>query len=327
MPQISIIVPVYNVEKYIHRCLDSIIAQTFTDWECILVDDGSSDNSGKICDEYAEKDNRFKVIHKENGGQAIARNMALDIATGDYISFVDSDDCVHPQYLEILCHNATENGAQISTCSCLDFSTDIPTNIFIDSACDSWIGKDFLTHCLLDGIPKKPWVLWDKLWHRSCFENVRMPEGRIFEDNAIVYKIIYEADRVADCNSQLYFYFQNMTGTVNQPFKKKHLDWLLVPKEMMEYFHQKGDNILEDKASKIYLNELIINFNKTKKYISDRNIEKSLKKDLSKQVKIERNKYPIIIKTHPQIYEILHPVYSELYWSIKGILSKFKRSR
>ena len=100
IPKISIIIPVYKVEEYLNRCLDSIIIQTFTDWECILIDDGTPDISGKICDEYVSKDNRFIVIHQENAGVSAARNAGLDIARGEYITFVDSDDWVEPNFLE-----------------------------------------------------------------------------------------------------------------------------------------------------------------------------------------------------------------------------------
>lgn len=106
MPKVSIIVPVYNVEKYIRRCLDSIIAQTFTDWECLLIDDGSPDNSGKICDEYAKKDSRFRVFHKENGGVSSARNLGVQEASGEWIAFIDSDDIVLCNWLEVVCNAA-----------------------------------------------------------------------------------------------------------------------------------------------------------------------------------------------------------------------------
>ena len=99
MPQISVIVPVYNAEKYLHRCIDSILAQTFSDFELLLIDDGSKDNSGRICDEYAAKDSRIRVFHKKNGGVSSARNMGLDNAKGDWITFVDSDDWVKQDYL------------------------------------------------------------------------------------------------------------------------------------------------------------------------------------------------------------------------------------
>lgn len=119
MPQISIIVPVYKVEQYLHKCLDSILAQTFTDWECILIDDGSPDNSGAICDEYAQQDSRFRVIHQENKGSAGARNVGLDVAKGEWIAFVDSDDWVEPDYLECLYNEAERTGADVVLCNLL----------------------------------------------------------------------------------------------------------------------------------------------------------------------------------------------------------------
>ena len=112
-PKISIIVPVYKVEKYLRRCLDSIVAQTFTDWECILIDDGSPDNSGKICDEYAQKDGRFKVVHQENQGVSAARNMGLDEAKGEWIGFVDSDDWIDSEMYEVAYNQAIEVGADL----------------------------------------------------------------------------------------------------------------------------------------------------------------------------------------------------------------------
>lgn len=116
MPQISIIVPVYKVEQYLHKCLDSILAQTFTDWECILIDDGSPDNSGAICDEYAQQDSRFRVIHQENKGSAGARNVGLQMAHGIYLICVDSDDWVEPDYLECLYNEAERAGADVVFC-------------------------------------------------------------------------------------------------------------------------------------------------------------------------------------------------------------------
>jgi len=116
MPKISVIVPVYNVEKYLAKCIDSILAQTFTDFECILINDGSPDNSPAICDEYAKKDERMKVIHKENGGVSSARNTGLDIAQGEWITFADSDDWVDENYLELMYSNAIKNNCDLSIC-------------------------------------------------------------------------------------------------------------------------------------------------------------------------------------------------------------------
>ena len=124
MPLISVIVPVYKVEKYIHKCVDSILTQTFPDFELFLVDDGSPDNCGKICDEYAEKDNRVIVIHKENGGLSDARNVAIDRAKGDYLTFIDSDDYVSENHLETMYNALTETDSDIAIANITSFSED-----------------------------------------------------------------------------------------------------------------------------------------------------------------------------------------------------------
>ena len=115
MPKISVIVPVYNTEKYLHRCIDSILAQTFTDFELLLIDDGSKDNSGAICDEYAAKDSRVRVFHKENGGVSSARNLGLDNVRGEWVTFVDSDDWVEKEYIELFVKNIDDLGISTST--------------------------------------------------------------------------------------------------------------------------------------------------------------------------------------------------------------------
>lgn len=120
MPEISVIVPVYKAEAYLHACIDSILSQTFSGFELILVDDGSPDNCGAICDDYAARDSRVRVIHQENQGQAAARNYALAAAKGEWVCFVDSDDAVHPQMLERLRHAAAESGAAMSMCRMLE---------------------------------------------------------------------------------------------------------------------------------------------------------------------------------------------------------------
>lgn len=124
MPQISVIVPVYNVEKYLHRCVDSILTQTFSDFELILVDDGSPDNCGKICDEYVQKDKRIKVVHKKNGGLSSARNAGMKVATGEYILFCDSDDFVHPQWCEFMLSAIEEHKNSFIVCGYKKTSND-----------------------------------------------------------------------------------------------------------------------------------------------------------------------------------------------------------
>ena len=321
-PLVSIIVPVYNTEKYLNRCIDSILAQTFMDFELILVDDGSTDGSGAICDEYAQKDPRVVVIHQKNKGQAAARNRALDIAQGEYIGFVDSDDYIHPQMYEILLNQARIIHADISVCGYQSVSETKALMPVPNPGCRQWNGRDFLKHCLLNQVDKKPWVLWDKVFRRACFASLRMPEGRIYEDNAVVYKLIYAAERIADCDEKLYCYCFNENSTVNQNFQKKHLDWLIVLEEMLVFFEKNYDAVLLDKLNRSYLYALEDMYSKTKLYLQDRKEEKALRRKLLHQWKKEKRRYPISIQSHPGLYNALFPKYSYAYWTAKGFISK-----
>lgn len=325
MSTISVITPVYNVEKYIHRCIDSILAQTFSDFELILVDDGSPDRCGVICDEYAAKDDRIVVLHQENRGQAAARNRALDMARGEYIAFVDSDDWVHPRFLEVLLSNAREQQADVSVCGHRKVTDIVPFQEVGNSSADALSGEEFVRLGLTGQIPNRVWLLWDKLFRRECFERIRMPVGRINEDNATVYKVLYEAKRVAFCDVPLYYYFYNETSTVNQKFCRKHLDWLLVPEEMIRYFTEKQDPVLVDKCRKMYLSALEDMFRKVKANLDDPALERELKGKLRELYRQEKKRYPITIQTHPGLMEILYPRYAYVYWTMRGILGKFKK--
>ena len=326
VPQVSVIVPVYKVEKYLHRCVDSILNQTFTDFELILVDDGSPDNCGAICDEYAAKDSRIVVIHQENRGQAAARNRALDVARGEWIAFVDSDDWVHPRFLEILLGNALKNQAKISICGHVKVFGDSPFGALpADEQTRCWNGEEYVRKCFLGEVPHKAWLLWDKLFHRDCFAICRLPEGRIYEDNATVYKLLYEADCIVECDEVLYFYYQNEGSTVNQAFRHKHLDKLLVPEEMICYFSEKKDDRMVDEANRMYLSVLVALHWNVKQHLDDPKVEKELKGKLRNQYHRERKKYSVTIQTHPGLYEILFPGYAWCYWTGKGICNKLRR--
>ncbi len=325
MPIISIIVPVYNAEPYLDRCVQSILAQTMSNFELILIDDGSPDRCGELCDAYAKQDPRISVIHQANAGQAAARNRALDIAEGEYFAFVDSDDYIHPKMLEVLLTNANKHNATISVGCCKVVASHVPYEPVNNGIGTLFSGPDFLRHCLLNGVDKKPWILCDKIFHRSCFHSIRMPEGRIYEDNSVVYKLIYEAERVVDCNSILYYYYHNPGSTMNQSFKLKHLDWLKVLEEMIPYFEEKEDAVLVDKLNRSYLSALAELHGKVKQHLNEPAVLKDLKKKLQRQCAQEKKKYSITIKTHPNVIEILRPGYAKAYWTTQGLLSRFKK--
>lgn len=225
MAEISIIVPVYQVEKYIGQCIDSILAQTFTDFELILVDDGSTDNSGKICDEYSARDNRVQVIHQKNGGAAAARNNGMDKATGNYFAFIDGDDYIVPTMLECLYKNILKSQADIAACNYRyvfengdekDFSTENKAEIlngkeiFYDRKNERNYG--FWT------------VVWNKLYKAEAFKNLRFRCGKYYEDEFLandIYRLNIKVATVSDC---LYYYRQHSASTMRMKNIRRSFD-------------------------------------------------------------------------------------------------------
>lgn len=238
MPEISVIIPVYKCEQYIESCVDSILNQTYRDFEIILVDDGSPDNSGKICDELAEKYNKITVLHQENQGQSAARNNGVEIARGKWLCFVDCDDSVHPRMLEALYNAVTENNVKLSMCSAIQgeespsfFNASKEVNFKVLETTED----NILNLCKNEKYYY--WVVWGKLIHKSIYEKYPLTEGRIYEDNAVVCKWLYEAKKVALTDASLYFYYVNLSGTTKKEFTKKHLDILWAFKEQIDFFN------------------------------------------------------------------------------------------
>lgn len=237
-PSISVIVPVYKCEQYIESCVDSILNQTFTDFEIILVDDGSPDNSGKICDQLAEKHKKIVVLHQENQGQAAARNNGVKIARGEWLHFVDCDDHIHPKMLEALYNTVTENDVKLAMCSALqDVSLPEDFNCHKNFHFETFQMNEDNILKLCKNEKYYYWVVWGKLIHKSIYEKHPLTEGRIYEDNAIVCKWLYEAKKVALTHTPLYFYYVNTSSTTKKEFTKKHLDVLWAFKEQIDFFN------------------------------------------------------------------------------------------
>jgi glycosyltransferase involved in cell wall biosynthesis len=221
MPTISIIVPIYNVEQYLHKCIDSILSQTFKDFELILVDDGSPDNCGEICDEYAAKDKRVKVIHKANGGLSDARNAGLNIVKGDYIGFVDSDDWIESNMYEVLLKLCINNKADVSTCL-VNFQNnrnEIEVNKSNVSIFDSKTAIYLLYEGKLNGFST-----WNKLYKKEIFNDLKFPKGRIYEDAAIMYRVFDVANYIAYINYPLYNYNYREGSITKSNFSEKRFD-------------------------------------------------------------------------------------------------------
>ena len=229
---VSIVVPVYKVENYLKECIDSILHQTYTNFELILVDDGSPDKCGEICDDYARTDNRIRVIHKANGGLSDARNAGIDIAKGKYITFVDSDDYISNEYLSVLFQAASESnadivqGAESQQPELLDQVKDFH-NVELSS-------MQALKSMFLFDIVQV--MAWGKLYKSCLFHEIRYPKGKINEDNFTTYKLIAKSRTVACLPRIIYYYRVNPTGIMNKKFSESRFDILQTPGEIMNFF-------------------------------------------------------------------------------------------
>ncbi len=324
MPKVSVIVPVYNTEEYLNRCIDSILAQTFTDFELLLVDDGSTDRSGSICEEYSEKSSRIRVFHQENKGQAAARNSALDWvfanSKSEYISFIDSDDWVHPRFLELLTKGFSQYDVYI--CQCRHVKTDGTMQV------------PAINENLLCVTPKEEYIsyyspyIWEKLYKRQVWEKLRFPEGQIYEDLAIWYKVLFSQNRITIINTPLYYYYQNPSGTMRQDWHPGMLARMDAWDEQIDYFNKLGDENLLKNAIDRYCNIAYSEYQAItrSKRLSDQEKKKNkgvLKRKFrrllfhnSKEVKINNFSY--------WMFETSFPIISWVYWTTRAVLEKLK---
>ncbi|AGK95887.1 glycosyltransferase family 2 protein [Clostridium pasteurianum] len=258
MSKISIIVPIYNVEKYLEKCLDSILGQAFKDFELILVDDGSPDNCGSICDRYLKLDSRIKVIHKENGGLSSARNAGLDIAVGEYIGFVDSDDWVDANMYTRLYSIAKETDADIVQCRFKKSYDEKINNIKTNTNKFELIDKfKALNNLIAYGeMHVQMVVAWNKLYRKSLFNEIRFPNGKIHEDEFTTYKLLYKSNKVALTENELYYYRQTSNSIMNAKFNKKRLDYLEALEETLSFFKKVNNEYLYNMTTIRYVDNL-----------------------------------------------------------------------
>ena len=256
MPEISVIVPVYNVEPYLHRCVDSILAQTFTDFELILVDDGSPDGCPAICDEYAAKDCRVRVIHQENGGLSSARNAGLDIAAGNYFAFIDSDDYVYSEYLAKLLKEICDNHADISVCGMVEFYTDVPPLDNKISTVDFFSGIEMCTRICNYQTASGFVAACGKLYSKHLFDTLRFPIGRVHEDQFVSHKLFYTAKKIAVLSDKLYAYYYNPNSITKKGFSLKRYDNVVALEEAQAFYKEKDEFGLANQADE--LKQLII---------------------------------------------------------------------
>lgn len=236
--KVSIIVPIYNVEAYLERCLESIIRQSYWYIEVILVDDGSEDKSGMICEMYAKKDSRLKVIHKTNGGLSDARNVGIDACTGDFLFFLDSDDFIQEHTIEIMLDAAVRYSADIVECGVQYFYQD---NVDWDS--DENTEKVYDGNQILYSILNYDFKImaWNKLYRRYLFDTIRFPKGKINEDEFTVPYVVEKCNKYVVINKKCYGYYQRTGSIMNSYFSEKNLEVMEILKNRYTYFKKKYD--------------------------------------------------------------------------------------
>ncbi len=254
MPAISVIVPVYKVEPYLRRCVDSILQQTFPDYELILVDDGSPDSCGQICEEYARLYPHIYVLHQENGGLSAARNTGIDYAfagsDSQWLAFIDSDDWVAPDYLEQLYRAVTETGCKISACGFFRTSgEDFPVGK--KESARIFSGEDYYcSHEIHGGVTM---VAWNKLYCKSLFASLRYPRGKLHEDEFTTYLAVYQAGRVAVLEDMLYAYYQNPAGIMLSKWSPRRLHILEAVEQQIVFAEENHHKKLLMKAAQHYV--------------------------------------------------------------------------
>ena len=323
MPKISMIVPIYKVEKYLARCIESILSQTFTDFELVLVDDGSPDNCGEICDEYAKKDRRITVIHKENGGLSDARNAGIDWAfknsDSEWITFIDSDDWVNRRYLEVLFNAAIENQVDVSVCDFLRTSNFENTDIKDDFICQKWSVTDFFVEKNLNFV-----VAWGKLYKKSLFKKIRYPKGKVHEDEFTTHKLLFQCQKVVFVNSMLYFYFINKEGITagksEYYWNKDKIYFIQAMEEKISYFKKKHINEALALQRRQYFFSIYnyYNFVKQSSIIEHKKYSGYLKRKFRKAIRINKRNMQDYFRYRMDICEMAYPKLSCLYWHTIG---------
>ncbi len=240
---LSIIVPVYKTKQYLDKCVSSLIAQTYRDTEIILVDDGSPDECPKMCDEWAKKDARIKVVHRENGGLSAARNSGLEIATGDYIAFIDSDDYIDENMFSLLMSAATANNADIAECAYIKVGESEKEEAQARS--DAEKSEEVLAfnaeNAMEELIRERSihQVVWNKIYSKKVLEGLSFREGRLNEDEFFTYRAVGNSEIVISLKAQLYFYVQHENSIMSSGYSVRRLDAVEALKERMDYVEEK----------------------------------------------------------------------------------------
>ena len=265
---VTIVVPVYNVERYLDDCVRSIVDQSYDDLEIILVDDGSTDSSGKKCDNWDSVDKRIKVIHQDNLGLSGARNTGISIAKGDYIAFIDSDDYIHRDYVKSMYEACLDNNVQLCVCSILETIDDVDTASPYEGKVEL-VNQEQLFDQLYTIRNVETVSAANKLYAIELFDDIRYPVGRRHEDEATIHYIIEKVSTAAWIDFPMYYYRQTPNSITRQSYNIKMLDELWSKEVRLDFFRGRGMSDLYQKALYVYCSRIISHIEMMKDYTDE----------------------------------------------------------
>ena len=238
---VSVIVPVFNTGKYLQDCLDSIIGQTYKNLEILLIDDGSTDESGKICDTYSTRDTRIKAFHRENQGVSAARNFGIEHCTADWLMFVDADDVLHRELINTVLSIAEQQKSDIVEFGYKKFINQLPNVDVIDYKLESFSGREMLRNLFMPGMGIQTDAVWSKIYRKELWNTIRFPLNKRFEDTATSYQVLYKANKVTYVNSELYFYRLSDRSFTAQQYDLQQFDQIDAMVDRCAFFKSNVD--------------------------------------------------------------------------------------
>lgn len=317
MPKVSVVVPVYKVEEYLQRCVDSILNQTYTEFELILVDDGSPDNCPEICDSLASDNDKIVSLHRKNGGLSAARNTgiewALENSDSEWITFIDSDDWIHPDFLKFQLEAAGRFNTDITACELSVVSKQDEFTTYDDSIIDYWKTEDFFEY-----EPFDPNSACPRLFKKMLFDSIRFPVGKLHEDRFTTYKLYFQFENIAVVKAPLYFYYENNESIIHT-WSLSRLDNIEACEEQLDFFSKNGFERTYDFTVKDYINLLLTALHNLKHYYpKKKDIYKKIQNKLRYTLKIHGKRFGYSIENNFNIYKYAYPIRAKIYRRLKG---------
>lgn len=324
MSIIGVIIPVYNVEKYIKRCIESVLAQTFTKYEIVLIDDGSIDDSSYICEHYSRMNDNIHVIHQTNHGAAYARNVGIDFVKNNlncrWICFVDSDDCIHPQYLEILVSLSKKHNNRVAACQFTsEFNnykrgriSTINTTL-IDS-------EDFFCRYSINSV-----VPWAKIYPISFFDSIRFPVGKLDEDEFVTYRLIFTSKQIVYYDYPLYTYTENYESITHTKWIPQKMDYFEGVSGQISFFRKNNYSKALKSSVCWYAHFLHKQMETIKEQPEYKKYRQKMRRMFQRHLLKFGKKY-LPFHENYNYYEDAFPHIMTIYWNYKGIKSKLKRN-